>query len=58
MQYLERTTLGELTGLDKPPHIRRMAEELLRLLTEGKTQEAYYPLPIVAKSTIASKPSS
>lgn len=43
MRYLTRTTLGELTGLNNSPEIRRKAEELLALLREGRTSEPIYP---------------
>lgn len=46
MRYLERTTLGELTGLNHPPHIRDKARELLCLLEEGRTPEATYPIAL------------
>lgn len=52
MRYLSRITLGELTGLDRPPEIRRKARELLALLEAEKTQEASDFIHIVPDADI------
>lgn len=46
MRYLEGTTLKELMADNQPPHVRKMAEELLRMIVTGRTKEGEVPIHI------------
>lgn len=49
MRYFNRTTLGELTGLNYKKEVREKARELLLMLEGGYTSEPLYPDELVQR---------